>query len=175
MGDLGRGVFVAPEIPAFFRDVAIPQANIVTPNLFELALLTGTEVESLDRIDTVVEAAESLRSVGPDHVLITSVETPEAAQGEISMLLLCPEGRFLVSTPQLSFPIAPNGSGDATAALFLGHYLTHGRAERSLQLMSAGIYALFDATWRAGTRELQIIQAQAQVVDPTDLFRVRRL
>ncbi len=41
IGDVGRGVFVRPGIPEFMREQAVPAADIVTPNQFELELLTG--------------------------------------------------------------------------------------------------------------------------------------
>src|SRR3954464_14347457 len=41
IGDEGRGVYVRPGIPALIRDRALPEADIATPNAFELAELTG--------------------------------------------------------------------------------------------------------------------------------------
>src|SRR5256885_6628078 len=41
IGDVGRGVFVRPGVPEFMRDHAVPAADIVTPNQFELDHLTG--------------------------------------------------------------------------------------------------------------------------------------
>ena len=43
IGDVGRGVFVRPGIEEFLREVAVPAADIVTPNHFELDLLSGTD------------------------------------------------------------------------------------------------------------------------------------
>ena len=41
MGDVGRGMFVRPGIPEFMRDTVVPQADILTPNHFELDFLAG--------------------------------------------------------------------------------------------------------------------------------------
>ena len=41
MGDVGRGFFVRPGIPDFMRQTAVPAADIITPNQFELEFLTG--------------------------------------------------------------------------------------------------------------------------------------
>src|SRR5262249_48598579 len=41
IGDVGRGVFVRPGVPEFMRDAAVPAADIVTPNQFELDYLSG--------------------------------------------------------------------------------------------------------------------------------------
>src|SRR5688572_23654417 len=41
IGDVGRGVFVQPGVPVFMRERAVPSADIVTPNQFELDYLSG--------------------------------------------------------------------------------------------------------------------------------------
>jgi pyridoxine kinase len=48
MGDAGRGFFVRPGIPRFIKEVAVPAADVITPNQFELEFLTGMEVRDLD-------------------------------------------------------------------------------------------------------------------------------
>ncbi len=40
IGDVGRGIFVREGIPEFMRNEAVPAADIVTPNQFELDFLT---------------------------------------------------------------------------------------------------------------------------------------
>ena len=39
IGDVGRGVFVRPGIPEFMRERAVPAADVITPNQFELDYL----------------------------------------------------------------------------------------------------------------------------------------
>ena len=38
IGDVGRGVFVREGVPEFMKEKAVPAADIVTPNQFELDL-----------------------------------------------------------------------------------------------------------------------------------------
>src|SRR5262245_61529561 len=47
IGDRGR-VFVRAGVPDFIRDVAMPQADVLTPNAFELEYLTGVAPTTLD-------------------------------------------------------------------------------------------------------------------------------
>src|SRR4051794_3780153 len=47
IGDAGRGVYVRPGLPALIRDRALPEADIATPNAFELAELTGRSCRTL--------------------------------------------------------------------------------------------------------------------------------
>ena len=43
IGDVGRGVFVRPGIPEFMRERALPAADVVTPNQFELDYLSASQ------------------------------------------------------------------------------------------------------------------------------------
>ena len=74
MGDVGRGMFVLPGLPELIRDTVVPTADVVTPNLFELAFLAGVPVEAIDSIDTLLAAVAAVRALGPQTVLVTSVE-----------------------------------------------------------------------------------------------------
>ncbi|HJQ44520.1 MAG TPA: bifunctional hydroxymethylpyrimidine kinase/phosphomethylpyrimidine kinase [Jatrophihabitantaceae bacterium] len=56
-----------PDALAALRDVVIPLATIVTPNLGEVQLLTGVEVR--DRSD-MLDAAHALHALGPEWVLV---------------------------------------------------------------------------------------------------------
>ena len=56
IGDVGRGVYVRPMIPEFLRDRAVPLADILTPNQFELEWLTGRTVTTLDSARAAVAA-----------------------------------------------------------------------------------------------------------------------
>ena len=43
-------MFVRPGIPEFMREVAVPAADIVTPNHFELDLLARTTTRTLEAV-----------------------------------------------------------------------------------------------------------------------------
>lgn len=170
MGDDGRGVYVRRGIPDFMREKAVPAADIVTPNRFELELLSGRPVAGLE------DAADAARMLGPSIVLVTSLKREDRAPGTIEMLAVERDGpAWLVATPELVLDPAPNGSGDATAALFLAFYLENRDVGRALERTAAAIFAVFDATREAGTRELALIQAQDAIADPPRRFPVTRI
>lgn len=172
MGDVGRGFFVRPGIPEFMRDHAIPAADVVTPNQFELEYLTGCPVTSLDE---ALAATAALRSRGPTLVMVTSLTRAEAPEGRIEMLVDGDAGAFLVGTPRLPLDPPPNGAGDAVAALFLAHYLKTRSAAAALEGAAAAINAVFQETRRAGTRELQLIAAQDLMAAPSVRFPVEQV
>ncbi|HEY0836832.1 MAG TPA: pyridoxal kinase PdxY [Azospirillum sp.] len=172
MGDVGRGFFVRPGIPDFMKAHAVPAADIVTPNQFELEYLTDHTVGSLaDALD----ATAALRARGPRVVLVTSLTRAEAPADRIEMLVDTAEGAWVVATPRLPLDPPPNGAGDAVAALFLAHYLKAFDAAAALERASAAIYAVFEETRRRGTRELQLIAAQDEMVAPRTVFRAGKV
>jgi pyridoxine kinase len=170
LGDTGRGTFVRPEIPDLIRDRVIPAADIATPNQYELGLLTGMGTASLDE---VVAAAETLRSAGPDIVLVTSVRHEAAPEDTIDMVVVDAEGAWSVTTPAL--PQTFQGAGDLAAALFLVHLLGTRDTAEALVRTADVVFSVLDATAAAGSAELRLVAAQDQLVRPTHQFSARRL
>lgn len=172
MGDVGRGFFVRPGLPEFIKEHAVPAADLLTPNQFELEYLADRKVETLE---DALAATAALRARGPRLVLVTSLTRRDAAPDSIEMLADNTDGAWLVSTPRLPLDPPPNGSGDAVAALFLAHYLKNYDPAHALEQAAAAIYAIFLTTRRLGTRELALVAAQDEFVNPTCQFRVTRV
>ncbi len=170
MGDVGRGMFVRAGIPEFLRDVVVPAADVVTPNHFELDFLAGTTTRTLTE---VLAAADDVRARGPRVVLATSVLHQDSAPDTLDVVVVADTGAWAVTTPQL--PIAPNGCGDLTAALFLAHLHETGSPERALALTTSAVYAVLEATIAAGTREIALVAAQDAIAARAARFAVRRL
>jgi len=176
MGDAGPGVYVRDGIPELMRDRAVPAADIVTPNAFELALLTGADTGD---VAGALAAADALRAraggqAQAAQVLVTSFGRADAPE-RIGMLLATAGGAWLVETPRLDFPIPPNGAGDATTALFTAHTLLARDPARALEHTAAAVFAMFQATHDAGARELEIVAAQGEIASPRRLFTAERL
>lgn len=164
MGDTGRGFFVRAGLPEWMRDQAVPAADIVTPNQFELAWLAGMPVTTREQ---AITAAAALRTRGPRVVLVTSLVVEDSAPDRIAMLVDTAEGSWRVSTPLIAFETPPNGAGDFTAAMFLAGCLEHGLAGEgpavALARTAAAVQILFETTQAAGRRELALIAAQNEI------------
>nr|WP_157341897.1 pyridoxal kinase PdxY [Nocardioides sp. MAH-18] len=170
MGDVGRGMFVRPGIPEFMRDTVVPQADIVTPNHFELDFLAGRETSTLAEI---LDAVDEVRERGPRDVLVTSVIHGEVPEGRLDVVAVSDDGAWAVETPLL--PITPNGCGDVTAALYLAHLRTTGSAAEALARTTSSVFAVLERTIEAGTREIQLVAAQDAIAEPPMTFEVRKL
>jgi pyridoxine kinase len=169
IGDVGRGIFVRPGVPEFFKTTAINHATILTPNQFELAYLTDMTINTLD---DAKRACAMLHQRGVKYVLVTSLMRSDGNPNEIEMLLSTSAEAFLVATPQLAMPINPNGAGDMTAAIFLAKLLETHAPDHSLKHTMAAVYAVFLKTRALNRRELAIIQAQDSLVAPAEYFSV---
>ncbi|KRC51230.1 pyridoxamine kinase [Leifsonia sp. Root227] len=170
MGNATSGCFVAPAIPDLLRDRVVPVADIITPNQFELGYLTGT---SPDTLESTLESVDAARGMGPDTVLVTSVERPDRPEETIEMLAVDGTGAWIVQTPRL--PMKANGSGDVTAALFTAHYLRDRSAESALRKTVSSVYDLLARTLESGERELQLVESQEFYANPREQFAVRQV
>jgi pyridoxine kinase len=172
MGDYGSGLFVREGIPDFMRNQALPRADVITPNQFEAELLSDRVIGS---VEDAKEAARFLRSLGPRVVLIKSFKPEGAETGTISLFLSSEEGDFVVTTPELSFDVAPHGAGDLSSALFLGHLIREKSAARALELTADSVFAVLERSKVDRSRELRLIQSQAEIARPARRFEARRV
>jgi len=169
IGDVEEGVYVREGIEEFLRDHALPQADIATPNRFELERLTGIDCSSLADAKRAAEClAGKMRPEGLRCVLLTSLET-EMTPGDHMDLLAAEGDRFhLLRTPRL--PVAVNGAGDAIAALFLFHRIASGSAVKALEEAGSAVHGLLRRTAEAGSREILTVAAQEEFVAPAIRF-----
>ena len=165
IGDVGRGIFVRPGIPEFMREKAVPAADVITPNQFELDLLAGMTTTSLADTRTALQRVHAL---GPKVILVTSLITEETPDDCIDLLASDASGLYRLRTPKLELSV--NGAGDAIAALFNLHWKRSGSAASALGEAGASIYGLLKRTESAGSREILTVEAQEEFVSPSFRF-----
>ena len=165
MGDVGRGLFVRPGVPQMVRDVAVPVADVVTPNHFELDLLAGTTTRSLASVKDAVGAVQQL---GPRVVLTTSLVAEDTPDDAVDVLASAEDRHFRVRTPRLALSV--DGAGDVVAALFLAHWLRTGSVPQALSLATSSVHGLLARTEEAGSREIVLVAAQEELVAPRRVF-----
>ncbi len=107
LGDHGR-LYVSEDVAVAIRDLLLPAATIVTPNVFELSWLSGQIVPDKD---TAIRVAHSLMI---ENVIVTSVPLEGDQLGTV---LVAATEIFQVSSPHLKS--VPHGTGDYLSGLFL--------------------------------------------------------
>ena len=170
IGDADRGTYVAPAVAEFLRARAVPAADVVTPNAFELDVLAGRPSATLAEACAAIDAVHAR---GPRVVLVTSLATAETPPDAIDLVVSDRAGRFRLRTPKLAH--AANGAGDAIAALFFAHYLRTGSAADALSRAASSIFGLLKRTADAGSREILLIDAQDEFVTPSRVFAAEKL
>lgn len=168
MGNAARGLYVAEDLPALFRDRLAPRADIVTPNGFELGLLTGRP--TVETLEAAIDAAEALRARGPKTVICTSLAAPD---GGLATLAATDDGAWRIVTPRLDAPA--NGAGDLMAALMLGHLLLGRGTAAALARAVSSVHAVIAASARDGSRDLALIAAADALAAPPRLFAPEKL
>ncbi|QYH19387.1 pyridoxal kinase [Corynebacterium aquatimens] len=162
IGNAQVGSFVAPEIPDVFRERLIPLADAITPNQWELSLLTGTE---LTTPEATAEAARSLK----DHALVTSIGSH--ADATLGMLDITPEESLLVETPRLGGNVV--GAGDLATALYTA--LQPKPAGERLSHIAGTMFDMVSEVRDRDLDELPLIEQQELIVEPRSKFQPRRI
>ena len=170
IGDVGRGVFVREGIPEFMKAKALPAADVITPNQFELDYLSGRASKTMREVRDAVKA---LHDLGPRAVLVTSMHTDETPADAIDLLASGGNRLFRLRTPRL--PLIASGAGDAIAALFFAHYLREGSIALALSRAASSIYGVLRKTAEVGAPEIQVVAAQEEFVHPSELFEAEEL
>jgi pyridoxine kinase len=170
IGDVDSGAYVRPGIAEFLRDKAVPAADIVTPNHFELGELTGRRSATLN---DALAAIDALHAMGPRFVLVTSLCTDRTPQDAIEVLVSNGDERWRLCTPRLG--LAAKGAGDMLAALFLARLIREGSLAQALELSVSSVFCVLVRTAEAGSRELLMIASQEEFATPSRQFKAERI
>ncbi len=163
LGDAPGGLYVSPEVAQAVESRLVPQADWITPNLWELAFLTDRP------ITTAAEARDAVRSLGKPALVTSAPAGPD----EIGLLYVDKEEAVLFAHPRVAN--TPKGTGDLVTASF-GAGLVEGRnprdaAERTAR--AAAEIVLAADLWKS--RELPIVAMADRLVNPTAQVRIERL
>ena len=172
IGDTGPGVYVRAGLPEAIAARAVPAADLLTPNGFELALLSGEPTPSLaESVRAAGRLRERMHAGGPRVVLATSLAAEETPADAVDMLVLSDAGAVHLRVPRL--PRHFSGAGDLTAALFLAAFLREREAGAALRFAANAVHAVLERTVADGAQELSLVAAQDAIAAPPLLYQPR--
>src|SRR6476660_6786642 len=170
IGDVAQGVFVRRGIPEFIKERMLPIADVVTPNHFELDHLVGRPSATMADL---VAAIDTIHACGPRVVLVTSVRIDETPADCLDMVVSDGIDRCRLRTPLL--PVVVHGAGDAIAALFFAHHLSTGAVAEAMSSAGSSLFGVLNVTAEAGASEMLLVEAQNELVTPSQIFVAHRI
>ncbi|XP_043266878.1 pyridoxal kinase [Venturia canescens] len=113
MGDNGH-MYVPEELKDIYKNHIVPLADTITPNQFELELLTNVKISSMEDLKKAIEV---LHIMGPKIIAVSSTDLNNKLTAVVSNVK--DKTKISINIPKI--PAMYTGSGDLFAALFLAH------------------------------------------------------
>ena len=159
MGDSDSGLYIREDTANAIRQDLIKRADVITPNLWEFAYLTRTDIHSLQTAEHVWKAAQSL----PCDAMITSIPS-EIGLGTL-YIEKEHEAAWFCETPKLNGYI-PHGTGDL-ATLLLSAYLSENyECKEALMKAIGGTSAVIEAAVTQNLKDLPIASSAHLIRTP---------
>ncbi len=153
IGDVERGLYVAPAVAEGVAETLVRAADWITPNAWEMARIMGREDMSLTAL------REAARRLGKP-ALISSAPSETG----IGVLYASPGGDWFAETPRL--PIEGKGTGDLLTALFLARRLLGSAPAVALEAAVGSVHDVLVRQMALGVDDLPLPEAQELLTDP---------
>ncbi|MEK9280202.1 MULTISPECIES: pyridoxal kinase [unclassified Bradyrhizobium] len=151
IGDDGR-IYVAEGILDVLRHRLLPAATLVTPNQFELELLSGVKVMDVQGLRA---ASTAIAGQGRTGVVATGCELADTAAGQVETILSSGGQMSRFATARL--PIRPYGTGDLLTGLIAAHLAKGAAVEKAVRLAVQTVFAVLVRTQQEGSAEMRLV------------------
>lgn len=172
MGHPDKGCIVADGVKESLHHIALPEADIITPNLVELRELSGVPVNYFD--DAIV-AVQSLLAMGVKKVLVKHLSRVGRESDKFEMLFANQEGVWHISRPLHTFKLEPVGVGDLTAGIFLANLLNGKSDLDAFEHTANAVNEVMELTHQSGLYELQVVGARDKILRPTCHYQAEKI
>ncbi len=172
MGHPDKGCIVADGVKENLCKIALPVADIVTPNLVELRELSGLPVENFA---DALKAVQAILATGAKKVLVKHLSRVGKEKDKFEMLLATAEGVWHISRPLHEFSREPVGVGDLTAGIFLANLLNGQSDLAAFEHTANAVNDVMAMTQKSGEYELQVVAAREEILKPSSTYRAEKI
>lgn len=170
MGDNGK-MYVPEALKEIYKQEVVPLADVVTPNQFELELLTNEKVTNMNELQNAIK---KLHQNGPKTVAVSSIELNDKLTAVVSNAK--DNTLMKVDIPRISATFT--GSGDLFTALFLAHEYLQSDMKATMEKTINSLYSVLLNTYEyskvcvdmeaqpAKRIELRLIQSKNSIENP---------
>lgn len=152
MGDDDLGLYTEESIVHSFRDSLVPLATIITPNQYELELLTNIKARTVEGIK---EAGQVIKDRGTKYIVTTGCILADTKDGHVETTLLRESTFYRVSKPRL--PIRPCGTGDLFTSFLVSRLCIGEPLQVAYKGATEEIYKVLLKTFEMDSEEMCIV------------------
>ncbi|XP_050464771.1 pyridoxal kinase [Cataglyphis hispanica] len=169
MGDNGK-MYVPEALKEIYKKEIVPLADVLTPNQFELELLTNEKITNMTELQNVIK---KLHQIGPNIIAVSSTEFNNKLTTVVSE-----KDNVLLKVDIPKIPVTFTGSGDLFAALFLAYLYLENNMKTTIEKTVNSLYSVLLNTYEyskectdtkaqhARKIELQLIQSKNNIENP---------
>lgn len=166
-GDMEPGFYVKEPVRAAIKDQLVPQADLITPNQFELEFLCGGPAR------TEADLIAAARALPPATVIVSGARLETTPDGMLETFAVTADSAWKVTTPKL--PARCSGTGDLMTSLFLAHRLRGEDLPAALGKAISGMMAVLRETVAQDAMELQIVRTGQRLLEPETRYEAVRV
>ncbi len=151
MGDAHLGIFVADQVMTCLCDDLVPLADLLTPNLFELGLLTGIQISTWNQLETAALKIQALRDA---HLVVTGCTLADTPENMLENIVFQGKSGMRLVSPRL--PITPVGTGDLFTGLLTAHLTRDLTLREATQRAATTVLDILKCTMAEGEQDMQL-------------------